>query len=118
MRAPRYRSTGEDTTQSAYPDRVVNTHTWSAQSVYQGGTRPKPRWVKFFSKNVTLFIRRKENEREYTERTRTDSPQRSGSAGGSAQTGIRQYLAPRKRARLGHSTVGIRPGLAPRRILV
>ncbi|MGH0126723.1 UNVERIFIED_CONTAM: hypothetical protein FKN15_062892 [Acipenser sinensis] len=38
MRALRYRSTREDATQSAYPDRVVNTHTWSAQRVYRGGT--------------------------------------------------------------------------------
>ncbi|MGH0140224.1 UNVERIFIED_CONTAM: hypothetical protein FKN15_057445 [Acipenser sinensis] len=38
MCAPQCRSTREDTTQSVYPDRVVNTHTWSAQSVYQGGT--------------------------------------------------------------------------------
>ncbi|MGH0143447.1 UNVERIFIED_CONTAM: hypothetical protein FKN15_006829 [Acipenser sinensis] len=38
MRAPQCRSTGEDATQSAYPDRVVNTHTWLARSVYQVGT--------------------------------------------------------------------------------
>ncbi|MGH0145859.1 UNVERIFIED_CONTAM: hypothetical protein FKN15_053128 [Acipenser sinensis] len=45
MHAPRYRSTGEAATQSAYPDRVVNTHTWSARSMYQGDAGPMLRWV-------------------------------------------------------------------------
>ncbi|MGH0131271.1 UNVERIFIED_CONTAM: hypothetical protein FKN15_034875 [Acipenser sinensis] len=86
MRAPRYRSTGEAATQSAYPNHVVNTQTWSARNLYRGGQRLKPWWVMFYSdKNITISNEKKVKEREYTECTRTDSPQQSGSAGGSTR---------------------------------
>ncbi|MGH0186293.1 UNVERIFIED_CONTAM: hypothetical protein FKN15_020939 [Acipenser sinensis] len=118
MRAPRYRSTGEDATQSAYPDRVVNTHTWSAQSVYLGGTEAKAAVGEVFVKQKIQFTRRKKR-RERAHRTHMNRHTAAVRFGRRLRSdGDTIVPSPEEGRAAGSLDSGDMAGLAPRRILV